>query len=272
MRGLLSRIMGIDDSRIRVIMPDVGGAFGQKMWPRPEELAVAFATRRLGRPVKWIEDRRENLLCGEHAREDHATVSVAVNEHGTILGAKADFLESAGSFPVAASSALLFSAPLFPGPYRIPAYAGSGRTVYTNTAGRTAYRGPWQYESLAREVLLDLAVEEGKLKRESLSVRDGRVTGPGGKPSFAFGKLTRGKKLVKLIDERAPTTPPAKWTVAGTSVPKVDGRAFVTGRHAYTSDISRDGMVYGRVVRPPAFRLEQQSSCARPAGQRLASP
>ena len=172
-RGLLSRIMGIDDSRIRVIMPDVGGAFGQKMWPRPEELAVAFATHRLGRPVKWIEDRRENLLCGEHAREDHASVSFAVNEHGTILGAKADFLESAGSFPVAASSALLFSAPLFPGPYRIPAYAGAGRTVYTNTAGRGSYRGPWMIETVAREQMIDrvaswLGIDPLELRRRNV--------------------------------------------------------------------------------------------------------
>src|SRR5262249_35109253 len=94
-RGLLSRIMGVDDSRIRVIMPDVGGAFGQKMWPRPEELAVAFATQRLGRPVKWIEDRRENLLCGEHAREDHATVSFAPAHAAPLLAPQPAFPPSA---------------------------------------------------------------------------------------------------------------------------------------------------------------------------------
>ncbi|MBW3672276.1 MAG: molybdopterin-dependent oxidoreductase, partial [Acidobacteria bacterium] len=73
--------------------------FGQKMFPHPEELAVGFATRRLNRPVKWIEDRRENLLCGEHPREDSATISFAVDDDGTFLATKADFLESAGAFP-----------------------------------------------------------------------------------------------------------------------------------------------------------------------------
>src|SRR2546430_317746 len=169
----MSRTRGSAGSWSGVIVPAGGGAFGQKRCQRPEELGVAFATHRLGRPVKWIEDRRENLLCGEHAREDHASVSFAVNEHGTILGAKADFLESAGSFPVAASSALLFSAPLFPGPYRIPAYAGAGRTVYTNTAGRGSYRGPWMIETVAREQTIDrvaswLGIDPLELRRRNV--------------------------------------------------------------------------------------------------------
>jgi carbon-monoxide dehydrogenase large subunit len=174
--GLLSRAMGIDQSQIRVIMPDVGGAFGQRMWPRPEEIATALAARRLGRPVKWVQDRRENLMCDEQAREDQATVSFAVDDDGTILGAKADFLESAGSFPVAGASALVFTTLLFPGPYRIPAFAGSGRAVYTNTAGRGSYRGPWMIETLAREQMIDhvasqLDIDPLEMRRRNV-VRD----------------------------------------------------------------------------------------------------
>jgi aerobic carbon-monoxide dehydrogenase large subunit len=154
-RGVLARVLGLPEAAIRVIMPEVGGAFGQKMFPHPEELAVAFATRRLGRPVKWTEDRQENLLCGEHAREDQATMSFAVDDDGTILAAKADFLESAGAFPVSSSSALLLTVSIFPGPYRIGAAAGSGKTVYSNTAGRGSYRGPWMIETVARELMID---------------------------------------------------------------------------------------------------------------------
>src|SRR5207253_9855349 len=117
----------------------------------------------------------------------------------------------------------------------------------------------------AREVLLDLAAEQSKLKRDSLTVSDGQVTGSGGKPAFAFGKLTRGKKLVKLIDERAPTTPPAKWTVAGTSLPKVDGKAFVTGAHRFTSDVKRPGMLLGKVLRPPSFGAKLVAAQTRAA-------
>jgi isoquinoline 1-oxidoreductase len=108
----------------------------------------------------------------------------------------------------------------------------------------------------ARELLLDLAAEQGEVKRDTLTVADGKVVGPESKPSFEFGALTRGKKLVKLIDEKAPTTPADKWRTAGKSAAKVDGRAFVTGGHHFASDVKRPGMVFGRVLRPPSFKAE----------------
>jgi len=136
--------------------------------------------------------------------------------------------------------------------------ADTGRTPYDfGTAGSrtTPAMAPQlrRVAAVAREMLIDLAAAEGKVKRESLSVADGKVTGPGAKPSFEFGHLTKGKKLAKLIDEKSPTTPVEKWTVAGTSVPKVDGKAFVTGTHRYTSDVKRPGMLFGKVLRAPAF-------------------
>jgi isoquinoline 1-oxidoreductase len=104
----------------------------------------------------------------------------------------------------------------------------------------------------AREALLDLAAELGKLDRGSLTVADGKVTGPGGQ-SFPFGQLTKGQKLVKVIGAQPPTTPAGKWAVAGTSAPKANGRAFVTGGHQYAADVRRPGMLYGKVLRPAAF-------------------
>jgi isoquinoline 1-oxidoreductase len=108
----------------------------------------------------------------------------------------------------------------------------------------------------ARELLLDLAAKEGKVRRESLTVSGGKVVGPRANPSFEFGQLTKGKKLVKLVDDNTPTTPAANWTVAGTSVPKVDGRAFVTGAHRYTSDMKLPGMLFGKVLRPASFKAK----------------
>jgi carbon-monoxide dehydrogenase large subunit len=154
-RSLLARMLGIDDTQVRVIMPDVGGAFGLKMNPRPEELAVVLATRLLGRPVKWIQDRRENLVADDHARDDRATVTMAADEDGTLLGAKVEFTEGAGAFPVAHGSATVFSRILFPGPYRLSSFAASARTVLTNTMGRGSYRGPWMFETVAREQMID---------------------------------------------------------------------------------------------------------------------
>src|SRR5262249_21336239 len=104
----------------------------------------------------------------------------------------------------------------------------------------------------ARETLLDLAAEESKLKKESLTVSDGKIEGPRGKPPVTFGQLSKGKKLTKTIGD-ASTTPVKEWKVAGTSVAKVDGRSFVTGAHKYTSDFERPKMLFGAVLRPPSY-------------------
>jgi isoquinoline 1-oxidoreductase len=117
----------------------------------------------------------------------------------------------------------------------------------------------------AREALLDLAADRSRVARTSLRVAYGLVLGPNSQPSFTFGELTRGERLVRLIDERAPTTPVARWTVAGTSAPKVDGRAFVTGEHRYASDVNRPDMLFGKVLRPSSFRARLVSVQTRDA-------
>jgi carbon-monoxide dehydrogenase large subunit len=154
-RAQMARVLGIEDAQVHVIMPDVGGAFGLKMHPSPEELAVVVASKLLGSPVKWIQDRRENLTADEHARQDSATVTIAAQDDGTILGMKIDFVEVAGSFPSPGGSAAVFTTVLAPGPYRLAAYSASARSVHTNTSGRGAYRGPWMIETVVREQMID---------------------------------------------------------------------------------------------------------------------
>lgn len=102
----------------------------------------------------------------------------------------------------------------------------------------------------AREVLIDLAAEKWKRDRSSLAAADGKVIDTKTKQSTTFGELTKGQKLVKTIGEDVRLTPADKWRIAGKSVGKVTGRAVVTGRHEYPSDIKRPGMLYGRVLRP----------------------
>jgi aerobic carbon-monoxide dehydrogenase large subunit len=154
-RSLFARVLGIDDSRVRVIMPDVGGSFGLKMNARSEELATVLASFKLSRPVKWIQDRHENLLADDHPREDQATVTVATDEEGRILAEKAHFVESLGAFPAAMSSASILSTMIFPGPYRVPLFGASAEAVLTNLMGRGSYRGPWMFETVAREQMMD---------------------------------------------------------------------------------------------------------------------
>ncbi len=102
----------------------------------------------------------------------------------------------------------------------------------------------------ARELLVDLANEQFKAERNSLVVADGKVTDPAANKSLTFGELTKGQKLTKTVTAEARPTPPAQWAVLGTSAPKVDGRAIVTGRHQYASDVQRPNMLFGKVLRP----------------------
>jgi isoquinoline 1-oxidoreductase len=106
----------------------------------------------------------------------------------------------------------------------------------------------------ARELLLDLAAEQGAVERGTLTINDGKIEGPKAVPSFRLGELTKGKKLLKVIDDKIAATPADKWAVAGTDVLKVDGREFVTGGHKYASDVQRPGMLHGRILRPPSFK------------------
>jgi isoquinoline 1-oxidoreductase len=117
----------------------------------------------------------------------------------------------------------------------------------------------------AREALLDMAAERWMGDRARLTVADGTITDAGTKQTVKFGELTQGKKLLKKITGDLSVTPPAKWRVAGTSVPKVDGQAIVTGKHRYASDVKRPGMLYGKVVRPAALGGSLESVNTRAA-------
>ena len=177
-RSVCARVLGLPEHRIRVIMRDTGGGFGQKVLPTREELVVVLAARQVAAPIKWIEDRRENLLSAGQARHEHGTVTMAFDEEGAILGAKIDHTEDVGAYPIPYP---LFTGMavgmIFPGPYKMPATAFSHRSVFSNTVGRTAYRGPWQFESVAREVMLDIAarrmgIDPVELRRRNILHKD----------------------------------------------------------------------------------------------------
>lgn len=109
----------------------------------------------------------------------------------------------------------------------------------------------------AREMLLETAAETWGVAKSTLSAENGEVRGGG--RSVSYGDLTQGRKLTGEMRGDAPTRPAAEWTVAGTSVAKVDGAAFVTGAHVYASDMSAEGMLHGKVLRPPSFGAELKS-------------
>jgi nicotinate dehydrogenase subunit B len=104
----------------------------------------------------------------------------------------------------------------------------------------------------AREMLIDQAATRWQVDRGTLTARDGKIVAKDGR-TLTYGELTKGQALSGTIPASPAVEPPAKWQVRGTPATKVDGRAFVTGRHQYTPDITRPGMLYGRIVRPDGY-------------------
>ena len=177
-RSFCARLLGIAEHRVRVVMRDTGGGFGQKVLPQREDMCVMLAARKLPAALKWIEDRQEHLLAAGQARHEHGEARIALDEDGRILAATLDHVQDAGAYPTPSPvQSGIAVGMLFPGPYRIPEGTFSSRFVYSNTSGRVAYRGPWQYESMARETLLDtaarqLGLDPVELRRRNMLTRD----------------------------------------------------------------------------------------------------
>jgi CO/xanthine dehydrogenase Mo-binding subunit len=107
--------------------------------------------------------------------------------------------------------------------------------------------------SAARDILVGLAAKEWNVSREGLVAKDAKVTDPASGRSLKYAELAKGKALAQNLPAEDPVTPTTEWTVAGKSLPKVDGRAFVTGKHQYTPDLRPEGLLYGKILRPPSF-------------------
>jgi len=117
----------------------------------------------------------------------------------------------------------------------------------------------------ARETLITLAAEQWKVEPSSIRIVNARFVNHDASKSLTLAEVAKGQKLVKTIPADVAVTAAKDWTVAGTSVPKVDGRDFVTGKHQYTTDIRREGMLYGRIVRPSALEAKLVSSDTKAA-------
>lgn len=160
-RAFCSRLLGIPEHRIRAIARDTGGGFGQKIFVQREDMAVMIAATQVPAALKWIEDRRENLMAAGTSRHEQAEVRMAFDDDGLMQAVHVDFVSDAGSYPTPwPSMSATMVGMVFPGPYRVANTGYRTRSVYTNTAGRSGYRGPWQFETLAREVVVENAARE----------------------------------------------------------------------------------------------------------------
>ncbi len=173
-RNGLAAMFGLAEQNVRVVAPDVGGGFGSKvMMFYPEEILVPLAAMRLGRPVKWIEDRREHFVATNQEREQIHDAEIALDAEGRILGVRTVFLYDAGAYipygiivPIVASTTL-------PGPYRIPNYHCEFRAVFTNKTTVSPYRGAGRPHGVfVMERLLDRAARELGLDRADVRRRN----------------------------------------------------------------------------------------------------
>jgi len=181
LRRALADVLGLDVTRVRVIAPDVGGGFGVKMHVFPEDVAVAALARQLGRPVKWTEQRRENLSAAAHARQQRMEVELAASADGRVLALRARALSDGGAYHVYPLTGLLEplgSASILPGPYRTANYAYEVITLATNKPPLGAYRGVGMtMGAFVMERLLDLlaarlSLDPAEVRRRNLIPRD----------------------------------------------------------------------------------------------------
>lgn len=156
-RDQLAKMFGRTAANTNLFEGHVGGGFGIRGEMYPEDVLVCLAALRLGRPVKWIEDRREHLIAANHSRQQTHHIRAAIDRDGNILAIDNEFFHDQGGYMrTHAATVPDLAAAMLPGPYRIPAYRVLGHIRLTNKTPGGTYRAPGRYEStFVRERLLD---------------------------------------------------------------------------------------------------------------------
>ncbi|HTO48200.1 MAG TPA: xanthine dehydrogenase family protein molybdopterin-binding subunit [Burkholderiales bacterium] len=170
LRTQVAARMRLSESQVTVVSPDVGGGFGQKIALYREELTVCAASRQLGRPVRWREDRMENLLASSHAREDSCRTRAAVTKEGRLLGLELEILEDFGAYCFYPANYLArVVAMILTGPYKVRDYAFEVKVALTNKCGNGPMRAPMAITSWVIEGTMDAIARE--LELDPLEVR-----------------------------------------------------------------------------------------------------
>ncbi|NBP73862.1 MAG: xanthine dehydrogenase family protein molybdopterin-binding subunit, partial [Alphaproteobacteria bacterium] len=177
-RSAIVQMFGIDEGRIRVVAPDVGGGFGSKYIAYPEEVAVALAARLLDAPVKWIEDRREHFTSAIQEREQDWTMEIAVDADGHVLGVRGSMLSDQGAYTPQGVNMAYNASTGVPGPYIVPNYEIDVHVMETNAVAAAPVRGAGYPEgNYTMERLLDraaqgLGMDRAEIRRRNLIPAD----------------------------------------------------------------------------------------------------
>jgi carbon-monoxide dehydrogenase large subunit len=161
LKTMTSMTLGLPEHQLRVIAPDVGGGFGGKLQVTPEELGAVLVAQKVGKPVKWTENRSESMTAAHHGRDQVQDITVAANKDGTVTGLKVKLLADMGAYLALVGPGVpILGAFMYPGIYKIPAYHFSCTNVFTNTTLTDAYRGAGRPEAtFAIERIMDELAE-----------------------------------------------------------------------------------------------------------------
>jgi len=198
--------LGLEQDKVRVLAGDIGGSFGLKIGASREELAVAAGSRLLGRPVKWVEDRGENLTVSGQAREESFDVRAAVSNDGDLLGLDVSMVVDTGAYPGMGAMVPDIVSAMFPGPYKLAGLGFESTGVTTNKATYVAYRGPWASETFVRERILDLIAKDlgldpVEIRRRNVAARtDPPVMMVTGRPLAGVTSKESLERATELVD------------------------------------------------------------------------
>jgi len=198
--------LGMEQDKVRVVAGDIGGSFGLKIGASREELAAAAASRALRRPVKWVEDRGENLTTSGQAREESFDVRAAVSNDGDLLGLDVKMVIDTGSYPSLGVTVPETVEAMLPGPYKLAALGFESTGVTTNKASYVAYRGPWASETFVRERILDLIAKDLGLDPLEIRLRNvaPRTDPPAvmitGRPLVGVTSRESLERIAQLVD------------------------------------------------------------------------
>ena len=171
--GYMCALLGCDENRVRVVTPDVGGGFGPKFLFYPEEMVITLAARLAGRPVKWIEDRREHFVATSQERDQYWDAEIAVDDEGVIMAVRGEFLHDHGAYTAQGITLPYNAAATVPGPYKVPNYRMRAILVFTNKVPVTPVRGASHPQgTFVMERLMDRAARELGLDRAEIRTRN----------------------------------------------------------------------------------------------------
>lgn len=173
-RSLIAQMLGIDENRVRVVAPEVGGGFGSKLNVYAEEALASFVSMKIGKPVKWIESRRENFLTTIHGRGHVDYYEVAAKKDGTITGIKVKIIQDLGAYHQLLTPAIpTLSVLMLPGLYRAKTMSADIVGVFTNAVPTDAYRGAGRPEAThGIERMVDILAAELKMDPAEIRLKN----------------------------------------------------------------------------------------------------